>query len=85
MSRSGHQQVRSAVPAHLVHTADDTEINVFILSLEYGGDEQDDLASTQFEKALWATHVTDTSQDDGGSAYLLSGEAYKRLKARRFE
>jgi hypothetical protein len=47
------------------------------------GDARSDLVSKVETQALWAIHVPNTGSDLSGSCYVVSSEAYKRLKAGR--
>jgi hypothetical protein len=77
----------------LVHT-NDTAATAFLRSLcGTGGDSAasltdnaNDVAKTSQEKVLWAVPVQGdpTHGEAAGTAYVVSDEAYKRLKGHRY-
>lgn len=60
----------------------DNNLHAFLLGLNGAG--ASDLATTEETLALWAVNVPHTGDGEGGSAYVVSAEAYKRVQARRY-
>lgn len=57
----------------------DTDVKAFLDGLPFP-----DFASVAETKALWAARATTTGGTSPGSAYVVSAEAYKRVKAHRY-
>lgn len=60
----------------------DTDLHAFLLSLNGAG--ASDLGTTEETLALWAVQVPSSDESDGGTAYVVSAETYKRVQAGRY-
>lgn len=66
--------------------AADATLDAFLRGLAGGANpvvSPSDLASVREELALWAVNIPSTDLSAGSSAYFVSSETYKRIKASR--
>lgn len=79
----GMLQRAHAIAAHpFVIETDDNDVGVFLVSLP-----EPNFQNTADAKALWAARAENAGQGTEipeGSAYVVSAEAFKRIRAHRF-